>query len=111
MIVTHPLLGEQYTNMSDDELQAAVDLGGVLEITANALYRAGPARERAIAVIRALDPENVFIGSDSGLTGTPNLADAIVMAARALREAEFSETDLDLMFKGNPARLLGLGVE
>jgi len=108
MIVTHPLLGEQYTNMSDDELEAAVNLGGVIEITANALYRAGPARERAVAVIRALGPENVFIGSDSGLTGTPNLADALVMAARALREAGFSEPELELMFKRNPARLLGL---
>jgi hypothetical protein len=108
VIVTHPLLGEQYTNMSDDELRAAVDLGGVVEITAGALYRAGPARDRAIEVIRALGPENVFIGSDSGLTGTPNLADALVMAARALREAGFGEPELDLMFKRNPARLLGL---
>jgi hypothetical protein len=30
------------------------------------------------------------------------------MAARALREAGFGERDLDLMFKLNPARLLGM---
>ncbi len=108
IIVTHPLLGEQYTYLSDDELRAAVDLGGVVEITANTLYRAGPARERAFAVIRMLGAENVVISSDSGLTGTPNLADAFVMAARALREAGFDERDLELMFKINPARLLGL---
>src|SRR5690606_22775488 len=108
MIVTHPLLGEQYTNMSDDELEAAVNLGGVIDTTANALYRAGPAREGAGADIRALGRENFFTGSDSGLTGTPNVADALVMAARALREAGFSEPELVLMFKRNPARLLGL---
>jgi hypothetical protein len=108
LIVTHPLLGEQYTNMSDEELAAAVELGGVVEITANTLYREGPGQLRAIGVIRQLGPGNVFIGSDSGLTGTPNLADALVMAARVLREAGFSEMDLDLMFQDNPARLLGL---
>jgi hypothetical protein len=33
------------------------------------------------------------------------------MAARALREAGFGERDLDLMFKTNPARLIGLSEE
>jgi hypothetical protein len=108
MIVTHPLLGEQYTYMSNDELKAAVDLGGVVEMTANTLYGSGPARERAFDVIRTLGSEHVFVGSDSGLIGTPNHPDALVMAARALREAGFGERDLDLMFKLNPARLLGM---
>jgi hypothetical protein len=108
MIVTHPLLGEQYTFMSDDELRQAADLGGVIEITAGTLFRAGPARERAIDVIRAVGPARAFVGSDSGLTGTPNHPDALVMAARALREAGFDDQALDLMFKSNPARLLGL---
>jgi hypothetical protein len=111
LIVTHPLLGEQYTNMSDAELQAAVDLGGVVEMTANTLYGAGPAKEHAFSVIRALGTGNVFVGSDSGLIGTPNHPDALVMAARELRAAGFSEHDLDLMFKINPARLIGLGDE
>jgi predicted metal-dependent phosphotriesterase family hydrolase len=31
------------------------------------------------------------------------------MAARALREAGFSEAELNMMFKSNPARLIGLG--
>lgn len=108
MIVTHPLLGEQYTYMSDQELAAAVALGGVVEMTAGTIYRDSPAKGRAFAVIRTLGPENVFIGSDSGLIGTPNHPDALVMAARELRAAGFSERDLDLMFRINPARLLGL---
>ena len=108
IIVTHPLLGAQYTDMSDEELAAAAELGGIIEITANTLYREGQDREHAINVIRQLGAESVFIGSDSGLTGTPNLADALVMAARVLRDAGFSEAELDLMFKVNPARLLAL---
>ncbi len=111
MIVTHPLLGEQYTYMSDAELQTAVDLGGVVEMTAGTIYRGGPGQERAFATIRALGAENVFIGSDSGLIGTPNHPDALVMAARELRAAGFSEHELDLLFKINPARLLGLDSE
>jgi predicted metal-dependent TIM-barrel fold hydrolase len=108
MIVTHPLLGEQYTFMSDDELVRAVELGGVVEMTAGTLYGEGPAQQRAVNVIRMLGSENVLVGSDSGLIGTPNHPDALVMAARALRTAGFSEHDLDLMFRINPARLIGL---
>ena len=111
IIVTHPLLGEQYTYLSDDELVTAAELGGIVEITAGTIYREGATRERALRTIRALGPESVFIGSDSGLIGTPNHPDALVMAARVLRTAGFSERDLDLMFKINPARLLGLDAE
>jgi hypothetical protein len=110
MIVTHPLLGEQFTFMSDDELRQAAELGGVVEITAGMLFRAGPSRERAFEVIRQVGPERTFVGSDSGLTGSPNHPDALAMAARALREAGFDERALEQMFKTNPARLLGLAV-
>jgi len=108
IIVTHPTLGEQYTYMSDDELSTAVELGGVIEITAGSLYRGGQGLQRALEVIELVGPGNAFIGSDSGLIGTPNVPDALVMAARALREAGYTESDLDQMFKLNPARLLGL---
>jgi hypothetical protein len=108
IIVTHPLLGGQYTDMSDAELRTAVELGGVIEITANTLYGTGESQQRAFDLIRTLGAANVFVGSDSGLTGTPNHPDALVMAARALRTAGFGEDDLDLLFRINPARLIGL---
>lgn len=72
------------------------------------LFRDGPGRERVLEAIRMLGPQNFFIGSDSGLTGTPNHTDALVMAARVLRQNGFDEHALDMMFKDNPARLLGL---
>lgn len=108
IIVTHPTLGEQFTYLTDEQIVAAVELGGVIEITAGSLYRAGPGRERALAVIRLAGPGSTVVSSDSGLIGTPNLTDAFVMAARELRAAGYAEHDLDLMFKINPARLLGL---
>jgi hypothetical protein len=108
IIVTHPLLGPQFTSMSVPQLQESVKLGGAVEITAGAFFRDGPAKTRAIEVIKTLGAQNVFVGSDSGLVGTPNHPDALAMAAKSLRAAGFSEQDLNWMFKDTPARLVGL---
>jgi hypothetical protein len=111
VIVTHPLLGAQFTNMSLPQMQEAVKLGGAIEITAGALSRDGAAKTRAVEVIKALGTEHVFVASDSGLVGTPNHPDAMAMAIKSLRAAGFSERDLNLMFKETPARLIGLPVQ
>jgi hypothetical protein len=111
IIVTHPLLGPQFTELTLAQMQEAVTLGGAIEITAGALSRDGAAKTRAIEVIRALGTEHVFVGSDSGLVGTPNHPDALAMAIKALRAAGFSERDLNRMFKETPARLVGLPVQ
>ena len=108
IIVTHPLLGPQFTDMSLPQMQEAVKLGGAIEITAGALRSDGAAKTRAIEVIKALGTQNVFVGSDSGLVGTPNHPDALAMAIKSLRAAGFSERDLNRMFKETPARLVGL---
>jgi hypothetical protein len=108
IIVTHPMLGPQFTEMSLPQMQEAVKLGGAIEITAGTLFREGPARARATEAIKALGTQNVFVSSDSGLVGTPNHPDALAMAARVLRAAGLSEQDLNRMFKETPARLIGL---
>ena len=46
IIVTHPLLGPQYTDMSLAQLQEAVKLGGAIEITAGTVSSDGSARLR-----------------------------------------------------------------
>ena len=73
-------------------------------------FREGPGRARVLEAVRAIGPESFFVGSDSGLVGTPNHTDALVMAARVLRQNGFDEQALDAMFKDNPARLLGLPI-
>jgi uncharacterized protein DUF6282 len=108
IIVTHPLLGEQFTYMSLPQMQEAVKLGGAIEVTAGTISRDGPGKTRAIEAIKALGTQNVFVSSDSGLVGTPNHPDALAMAAKSLRAAGFSEQDLNRMFKETPARLVGL---
>jgi hypothetical protein len=111
IIVTHPMLAPQFTYMSLPQLQEAVKLGGVVEITAGAVTRDGPNKTRAIEAIKTLGTRNVIISSDSGLVGTPNHPDALASAAKSLRAAGFSEQDLNLMFKQTPARLVGLPVQ
>lgn len=108
IIVTHPMLGPMFTNLSLEQMQEAVKLGGAIEITAGTVSGSGPNKARAIEAIKALGTQNVFIASDSGLVGTPNHPDAMAMAAKALRAAGFSEQDLNRMFKDTPARLIGL---
>jgi hypothetical protein len=109
-IVTHPLLDPQFTFMSVLELREAAALGAVIEITAGSLFREGPGRARVLEAVRALGAQSFFVGSDSGLVGTPNHTDALVLAARVLRQDGVDERSLDVMFKHNPARLLGLPV-
>jgi hypothetical protein len=111
IIITHPILGAQFTDMSIPQMQEAVTLGGAIEITAGAVSRDGAAKTKAVDVIKALGTQNVFIASDSGLVGTPNHPDAMAAAAKGLRAAGFSEDDLNMMFKKTPARLLGLPVQ
>jgi hypothetical protein len=111
IIVTHPLLGPQFTSMSVPQLQESVKLGGAIEITAGTVSRDAPGKTHAIEVIRTLGTQNVFVSSDSGLVGTPNHPDALAMAAKSLRAAGFSEQDLNRMFKQTPARLVGLPVQ
>jgi len=110
IIVTHPMLGPQFTDMSLPQMHEAVKLGGAIEITAGTITRDGPGKARAIEAIKALGTQNVIISSDSGLVGTPNHPDALAMAAKSLRAAGFSEQDLNRMFKETPARLVGLPI-
>lgn len=106
IIITHPRLGPMFTHPTMAQLKQAVAMGGTVEIVAMDLLRGN--REQVVREIREIGPAHVFVGSDSGLTGTPNHPDALVLSIRALRAAGFSEGELDLMFRKNPARLIGL---
>ena len=101
IIVTHPMLGAQFTNMSLPQMQEAVKLGGAIEVTAGALSRDGAAKTRAIEAIKTLGTQNVFVASDSGLVGTPNHPDALAMAAKSLRAAGIQRTGSEPDVQGN----------
>lgn len=109
IIITHPGLGPQFTDPTVEQLRGVVGKGVYAEVVASELY--GALRAPTVAMIRALGPENCILSTDSGLVGTPNHTDAMVRAARILREEGFSDGELDLMAKTNPARVLGLPVQ
>lgn len=106
IVITHPGLGPQFTDPSIDQLKQVVRQGAYAEVVASELF--GQGRAKAVAMMKAIGPEHCIVSTDSGLVGTPNHTDALVLAARILREEGFAEKDLDPMFKTNPARVLGL---
>ena len=110
IIITHPGLGPQYTDPTLEELKSVTAVGAYSEVVASELVSA-KLKGNTLKMIKALGPAHCIISSDSGLPGFFNHTDALVHAARVLREAGFSADDLNLMFKANPARVLGLAVQ
>jgi len=108
IIITHPGLGPMFTDPTIDQLKEVTAMGAYAEIVAPELL--GKNSADTIRMIKALGPAHCIVSTDSGLVGSHNHADALVLSARVLRKAGFGEDDLNLMFKANPATVLGLPV-
>jgi hypothetical protein len=61
-----------------------------------------------LADIRELGPENIVLTTDLGQLGRVDYARSFEMALEVLVEEGFSQEEIDLMTKINPARFLGL---
>jgi len=109
IIITHPGLGPQYTDPTLDQMKQVTGMGAYAEVVSTELS-VPSLRDKTIAMMKALGAAHCIVSTDSGLVGSRNHADAMVRAAQTLRQAGFSEADLDLMFKANPAKVLGLAV-
>ena len=107
--------------MSMATMKEAVRLGALIEIvlSGEGLTGGGPAvidvenpvqdfGPQKIADIRALGPENVVVTSDLGQPGRVTHAAAFQLALAVLTKAGFSQAEIDMMTKHNPARFLGL---
>jgi len=112
--------------MSMTQLKAAAREGALIEIvmsgeglTGGPAGRGVPAVINAenptldygpqkIADIRALGPANVILSTDLGQPGRVNYAEAFQMAISVLLKEGFTQAEIDLMTKINPARFLGL---
>ena len=110
IIVTHPLLDS--VDMDDAQIKEVVGLGPGIYAEFTALFgtpNASPATvKRYVSGIRAAGVEHAFVSSDTGQAGTAFHPDVLANAARALRTQGFTEPELDLLFKNNPATILGL---
>lgn len=111
MIVTH---GASTWPLAD--LQEAVKLGAFIEARAGFDLLAEPKgpldpRKTTTDVIRQLGPEHIVMASDLGQRANPVHPDGLAIAAKWLRSQGFTDQQLNLMFKENPARLMGLPVQ
>jgi hypothetical protein len=107
IIITHPGLGPQFTDPTIEQLKQVTARGAVAEVVAPELSSA-KLKDNTLKMIKVVGPAHCLVSTDSGLVGSPNHPDALAQAAKILREAGFRDADLELMFKINPAKVLGL---
>jgi hypothetical protein len=107
-IVTHATFQPVLMNMA--QLKEAASLGAFIEFVGGAPEGQGAAaRLDGIAdAIRQVGPASSILSSDLGQQGNPLPPDGFGAFIQALRARGFSDRDLDMMSKENPARLLGL---
>jgi predicted TIM-barrel fold metal-dependent hydrolase len=72
------------------------------------VYRSEEGTNAAVATVRKVGAEHLIVGTDCGQTSNVYPTDCLALAARALRAKGITQRELDLMYKVNPAKLLGL---
>jgi len=108
MIVTHAI--QAPVLMSVAQMKEAASLGAFVEFVGGAPEDKGAAaRLDGIAdAIRQVGVASAILSSDLGQQGNPLPPDGFATFIQALRARGFSDRDLDVMSKQNPAKLLGL---
>ncbi len=108
VVVTHAM--KSPVRMTIPQMQEAARTGAFIEIDYGGLLGANP--EFRIGdyakAIRAIGPAAVILSSDLGQPGNPLHPDGLAAFFAALLKEGFSQADVDLMSKTNPARALGL---
>ncbi|MES2606213.1 MAG: DUF6282 family protein [Pseudomonadota bacterium] len=113
VVVTHPLL--ESVGMNIEQMKEAIEMGAYLEFVTGFIGEEATIREY-VEAIREVGPEYCIVSSDRGQgrgdeghdSEAMSHVQGLAQAAAILRKNGFSEAELDLMFKTNPARLLGL---
>jgi hypothetical protein len=107
IVVTHP--ASRLVRMSVEQQREAARLGALLEYPVGlALPTAEMPFDDFAAQIKAVAPGNVVLSTDLGQVGNPVHTDGLLSFLPKLTAAGFTQADVDLMTKRNPARLLGL---
>jgi hypothetical protein len=88
--------------------QEAAKLGAFLEFNSAAVVREFSTARAMVQAIRKVGPASVVVGTDCGQMNNPHPADCMGLMAKALSAQGLTERELNLMFKENPAKLLGL---
>jgi hypothetical protein len=110
IILTHPLL--DIVEMHATEIKEVVRMGPEIYAEFTSQFGNPNARPEVLKLyvdtIRLVGPERSFLSSDTGQLNSVWQPDALANAAKALRANGFTERELDLMLKINPAKILGI---
>jgi hypothetical protein len=90
------------------QLPEAAALGAFIEVNAAGIYRTQAGQAAAAALIHKIGAEHIVVGTDCGQTSNVYPTDCLALAARGLRAHGVTQQELDMMYKANPAKLLGL---
>jgi hypothetical protein len=108
MVVTHAMNAP--IEMTVPQMQEAAKLGAFIEFVGSTPVSpdAGQRYDRFAAAIKQIGPQFCILSSDLGQANNPRPAEGFGAFLAAMRARGFTDQDLDLMSKQNPARLLGL---
>jgi hypothetical protein len=90
------------------QLAEAARIGAYVELTAATVYKTRAQSAAAAAMVKKIGAEHIIVSTDCGQTTNVYPMDCLVLAARGLRANGITQRELDLMYKVNPAKLLGL---
>jgi hypothetical protein len=90
------------------QLPEAAALGAFIEVNAASIYRTEAGQAAAALLIHKIGAEHIVVATDCGQTSNVYPTDCLALAARGLRAHGVTQRELDMMYKANPAKLLGL---
>ena len=110
IIITHPLL--DIVDMTMEEIKETVAMGPEVYAEFTSQFGNPNARPEVVKMhiegIRAAGVERSFISSDTGQLNSNWQPGALANCAKVLRANGFTEHELDLLLKINPAKILGI---
>jgi hypothetical protein len=107
-VVTHAMAAP--VRMSIPQMKEAAGLGAYIEFVYNALIGAQPEFTFAqyARAVREIGPAHCILASDLGQAANPIHPDGLTAFFTGMKRAGFSQAEIDLMSKTNPARALGM---
>jgi hypothetical protein len=107
IVVTHAIKAP--IHMTVAQMQAAAQAGAFIEFDYGGLLGSNGMKPADYSrAIREVGPASCILSSDLGQPNNPLHPDGLAAFYAVLRKEGFSEADIDLMSKTNPAKALGL---
>jgi hypothetical protein len=106
IVITHPL---DDLTLPQNIQREVIELGALLEYpVANIAPTGSTPFEEFVERIRSAGPKNVVLSTDLGQAANPIPAAGFALGVQRLLDAGFTEREMDLMIRRNPARILKL---